>query len=109
MNSKHKGKRGELEVAAILREHGYNARRGQQYSGASGDPDVVGLPGYHIEVKFREHLNIFEAMEQSRGDAKPGEIPVVIHRKSREKWLITMDLEQWLDSIQGGENGERGN
>ena len=37
MNSKHKGKRGELEVAAILREHGYDARRGQQYSGASGD------------------------------------------------------------------------
>lgn len=96
MNSKSKGKRGELEVAAILREHGYNARRGQQYSGASGDPDVVGLPGYHVEVKFREHLNIFEAMEQSKQDAKPGEIPVVIHRKSREKWLVTFELERWL-------------
>lgn len=101
MNSKAKGKRGELEVAKILREHGYDARRGQQFSGANGDPDVVGLPGVHIEVKYREHLNLYEAMAQSKGDALPGEIPVVVHRKSREKWLVTLDFERWLDMIEG--------
>ena len=33
MNSRQKGKRGELELAKVLREHGYETRRGQQYSG----------------------------------------------------------------------------
>lgn len=37
MNSRNKGKNGELELASILREYGYNARRGQQYCGANGD------------------------------------------------------------------------
>ena len=58
MNSRNKGAAGEREVAGILRGYGYKARRGQQYSGANGDADVVGLPGIHIEVKRREKLNI---------------------------------------------------
>ena len=33
-NSRQKGKRGELEIARILRDYGYrDCRRGQQYSG----------------------------------------------------------------------------
>ena len=44
MNSRTKGAVGEREVASMLRGYGYKARRGQQYSGANGDADVVGLP-----------------------------------------------------------------
>ena len=51
INSKRKGSNGEREIAKILRDHGYEARRGQQYSGANGDADVIGVPGVHIEVK----------------------------------------------------------
>ena len=47
-NSREKGARGERELARVLRQYGYNSRRGQQYSGANGDADVVGLPGIHI-------------------------------------------------------------
>ena len=46
--SRDKGKRGERELAGKLREYGYDCRRGQQYAGANGDADVVGLPGIHI-------------------------------------------------------------
>lgn len=63
MNSRTKGAVGEREVASMLRGYGYKARRGQQYSGANGDADVVGLPGIHIEVKRREKLNIYDAMQ----------------------------------------------
>ena len=56
MNSREKGKRGERELAGELRRHGYDARRGQQYCGANGDADVVGLPGLHIECKRVERL-----------------------------------------------------
>lgn len=48
MNSRNKGATGERELAKVLRGYGYNCRRGQQYCGANGDADVVGLPGLHI-------------------------------------------------------------
>lgn len=97
MNSKVKGNKGERELAAILREHGYNTRRGQQFSGANGDADVVGLPGIHIEVKRVERLNIYEAMQQSIRDARSGEMPTVFHRRNRKGWLVTMPLEEWIE------------
>lgn len=96
MNSRQKGARGERELAQILRAMGYNARRGQQYSGANGDADVVGLPGVHIECKRVERLNLSEALRQSLRDAKESEIAVVMHRKNGEGWAVTMCLEDWL-------------
>ena len=97
-NSWNKGKRGELELAAILREYGFDARRGQQYCGTSGDADVVGLPGCHIECKRVERLNIDAAMEQAVRDARPGEVPVVMHRRSRKPWLVTQLLTDFLEA-----------
>lgn len=95
MNSRAKGAAGERELAAQLRWYGFEARRGQQYSGANGDADVVGLPGIHIECKRVERLNISEAMAQSRRDAHGG-TPVVMHRKNGEGWLVTMGLDDWI-------------
>lgn len=96
MNSREKGAAGERELAAALRAHGYSARRGQQYCGTSGDADVVGLPGVHIECKRVERLNIDAAMEQAARDARPGEIPAVFHRRNRRPWLVTVGLEDFL-------------
>ena len=96
MNSRAKGKRGERELASILKDNGYDARRGQQYCGANGDADVVGLPGIHIECKRVEHLNLYDAMSQSKHDAKQGEVPTVMHRKDNCKWLVTMSLDDWI-------------
>ena len=66
MNSKQKGKRGELEWAKFCRKnYGLkDSRRGQQHSG--------------IEIK--------QALE----DAKPGEVAYVAHRRNYEDWLITV-------------------
>ncbi len=94
--SRDKGKRGERELAAALRDYGYQTRRGQQFSGASGDADVVGLDGIHIECKRVERLNIYEAMDQARNDARDGELPAVFHRKDRKAWLVTMALDDWI-------------
>lgn len=99
IDSRKKGKCGELELAKLLRENGYDARRGQQFSGANGDADVVGLPGYHIECKRVERLNLDQAMEQSVRDAREREIPVVIHRRNRGTWLVTMKIEDFLRVI----------
>lgn len=96
MNSRQKGARGERELAALLRRQGYEARRGQQYSGANGDADVLGLPGIHIECKRVERLNIDEAMRQAVNDARGGELPAVFHRRNGKGWLVSMRLEDWL-------------
>lgn len=96
MNSRQKGSGGERELSRILREHGYNCRRGQQYCGANGDADVVGLPGVHIECKRVERLNISAAMKQAVRDANAAEVPAVFHRKNREGWLVTMRLGDWI-------------
>lgn len=104
--SREKGKRGERELAKILNDYGYNTRRGQQFSAAMGDADVVGLQGIHIEVKRVEKLNIHEAMEQSRRDARPNEMPAVFHRKNGGSWLVTMPLYVWIALYKAATKGE---
>lgn len=96
MNSRNKGAAGERELAAKLREYGYQCRRGQQYSGANGDADVIGLPGFHIECKRVEKLNLYDAMEQSVRDAKDGEMPSVFHRKNNKEWLVTLRMDDFM-------------
>lgn len=50
--SQRKGAHGERELAAVLRQYGYEIRRGGSLSFGEV-PDLVGLPGVHIEVKRR--------------------------------------------------------
>lgn len=96
-NSRRKGAAGERELASKLREYGYaDARRGQQFCGANGDADVVGLPDVHIEVKRVEKLNLYDAMAQSVHDARTGETPVVMHRKNNCDWLVTMRFDDFM-------------
>lgn len=96
-NSRQKGARGERELAEFIRGFGFPARRGQQYSGANGDADVVGVPGFHIECKRTNSLRLYDAMAQSRSDAKAGEIPVVMHRRDHDDWLCTLPLDYFME------------
>ena len=100
---REKGKAFERKVARILLEHGYDARRGQQYCGASGDADVVGLDGIHIECKAVEKMTLYAWMEQSIHDAREGEIPIVVHKQNRKDILVSMRFEDWL-KIYGKKN-----
>lgn len=101
---REKGKRGERELANLLKDHGYNCRRGQQYCGTNGDADVVGLPGIHIECKRVERLNLEDAMRQAIDDTEAEKLPfseeiypAVFHRRNRGSWLVTMRLDDWMN------------
>ena len=96
MNSRDKGKRAERELVGKLREYGFDCRRGQQFSGANGDADVVGLPGIHIECKHVEKLNLYTAVSQAVHDAREGDLPAVFHRRNHSEWLVTMRLRDWI-------------
>ena len=95
--SQRKGANGERERAAILKEYGYDCTRGGSLSFGEV-PDIIGLPGVHIEVKRVEKLNVCEAMEQSIRDSERMQdgIPALFHRRNRKPWLVTMRLVDWL-------------
>jgi len=89
---------GELEVANIFKDYGFDdARRSQQYAGINHDADVVGLPNMHVEVKRVERLNIDKAVEQMQRDKRDEELGMVVHRKNRKDWKVTMDLDEWME------------
>jgi Holliday junction resolvase len=95
MNSKRKGKCGELEACKALRDVlGIDAKRGQQYSGSPESPDIVtDLDGIHFEVKRVERLNISQALQQACDDAGEGAAPVVLWRKNHGQWVFIAYLD----------------
>lgn len=96
--SQRKGAEGERELAALLREQGFRIQRGGSLSFGTA-PDLVGLPGVHMEVKRVERLNLSQAMAQAVRDSERFQdgAPAVFHRRNREPWLVTMRLPDWLE------------
>lgn len=103
MNAKRKGSSGERELAELLRRAGIRAYRNDQiFKGGKDNPDVSAevfdLP-LHIEVKRVEKLNVSEAVRQAVQDAAQGTLPIVAHRRNREKWLVTIPLLPLLEVL----------
>lgn len=98
LNSKQKGARFERQLASLLREYGYDARRTAQYCGNTGDAsDVVGLRGLHIEAKHQERMNLYEWMSQAKRDSDgTGRLPAVFHKKNHAEILVTMGLDDFM-------------
>ena len=70
------------------------ARRGVQFKGGADSADLeVQLEGVHWEVKFVERESIRTWMRQAQEDGG-GKIPVVLSKRSREPWLVTLPLER---------------
>jgi Holliday junction resolvase len=96
LNSRRKGKTGELQFSRLLRTYGFNdARRGRQFSGL-GAPDVVGLPGYHVEVKYCQAGQIYNWLQQAIDEAAPGAVPIVAHRRRRQDWVVILSASDFL-------------
>lgn len=101
INSRQKGAIGEREFAALLREWGYEAKRGLQFKGGPDSPDVEGVPGVHFEVKRTEQFRLYAAMDQARRDAAGQAMPVVAHRcnnkpkSCRGDWLFVIGADDF--------------
>lgn len=105
MNARDKGARGEREWRDQLRENGWDATRGQQFSGGAESPDVR-CPGLNIhwEVKRVEALNLANAVDQAQRDAK-GKPWAVAHRKDRQPWLVTVSANTFFSVLRDGMEG----
>lgn len=95
--SQRKGAAGERELAALLCENGYPVQRGGSLSFGEV-PDLVGLPGIHVECKRVERLNLSQAMAQAVRDAEKFQdgAPAVFHRSNRQPWMVTMRFRDWI-------------
>jgi hypothetical protein len=93
MNSRQKGKRGELDAAkAWVQNVGGEARRGQQFAGGNDSPDVVtSFADIHLEVKRTERGNPYGWVDQAVADCQ-GKCPVVLHRRNNREWLAIVRL-----------------
>ena len=103
INSRAKGKAGELEFAAFLKERGITARRGQQFKGGTDSPDVVAgecVAGIHFEVKRTQAGNPYNWHHQACTDADICKIPVVAHRKNNKPWLAIMDMRDFINIME---------
>lgn len=108
MKSRRKGASGEREFAALCREHGYpNVVRTAQHCGKNGgQPDVIGLPGIHVEVKRTESLRLYDALAQAIRDCKPGRVPIVAHRKNDCGWVIILTADDFFKLYTEWEAGQ---
>lgn len=95
--SQAKGRRGEIELADLLRCYGCNVRPGEPLNYGK-EPDLVGLPHVHCEVKRTEKMKMGEWLDQAQRDSERfGGVPAVFHRSNRRPWTVTMLLKDWME------------
>lgn len=108
INSRDKGARFERSLAKKLREYGYEAERGCQHAGGKDSPDVkTNMHGIHIEAKFTEHLNIWNALAQSERDAGEDEKSVVMFKRNRSGIYVAMSLDDFMEMYKAWEEKEQ--
>lgn len=98
-SSQRKGRAGELELVKVLQGYGFEDVQAGEPVSYGSTPDLVGLPGVHVEVKRCEQLRLPEWMRQAQRDAERFQdgVPVIFHRKNREPWLVTLRLDDFIE------------
>lgn len=99
--SRRKGKTGELEVVNLLKDRGLKAQRTAplQAAGGTTDADVLGVDGFHLEIKRCERVEIDKWHAQATLASKPTDTPCVVWRRSRQPWRVALPLEDFLDLV----------
>lgn len=101
--SRRKGHAFEREIAAELREMGFDAKRGlsQARGGGAEEADVVGVPGFHFECKRGKKPNIRAALAQAIEDARGQEVPVAVLRDDRSEAIAVVRWEDFKKHVLG--------
>ena len=103
--SRIKGQQGERELADIFSEElGINLFRnlGQERDGGSDLTVPSSLGPIGVQVKRQERAKINPWLRQARDDVANSEeeaVPVVAWRANGKKWVIAMDLEEFIKFV----------
>ena len=105
MNSKAKGKRGELEARDYVRQHWCAPRciRSAQAGGAFAADLLHAGEDLHVEVKRRQRIAATHFMRQAEQDCGDKDVPVVLMREDNySSWLVVLrieDTDRFIDII----------
>lgn len=88
-----KGARGERELAGLLREHlGEDVTRNLEQS-RQGGADLLGVPGWAVEVKRAARPRLSEWWLQTCSQAEmAGQRPALFYRLDRQPWRVVVAL-----------------
>lgn len=66
------------------------------------EPDILGLPGVHCEVKRHEKLEPYSWLAQSARDSERFQdgLPAVFFRQNRKGWIVAMELPAFLKLLE---------
>jgi len=95
-NSRRIGKVAEQQAAHTLNELlGTSFRRSQQYKGTAESADIIddAIPNLYVEVKRRVSMNLHDVVEQAQEESADHAVAVVMHKKPRRGWLVTVAVE----------------
>lgn len=92
-SERRKGKDGELEVAAIFTDAGFDCSRTPNSGALRLRGDLHGDVPLHVEVKRQEVARPWLWAEQAATDAGAGSRWLVAMRRSRSPWLALMPLD----------------
>lgn len=106
MNSRSKGKRGELEFASYLKKFQMGdgspieARRGVQFGcGSLENPDVISSLPVHWEVKRTNRLRLQDALDQAINDADGALPPIVAFKANHQNWIAILPMEDMMNFL----------
>jgi ribosomal protein L7/L12 len=103
--SRNKGKSWERTVAAAFRElFGDQVRRGWQTREGHDEPDVTGVPRFHIEAKAHKLVNIAAAIRQAVTDRTKAKQDgkkwiVAVTKSDRCVPLATMPFDEFMELV----------
>ena len=92
--SKNKGRRFEQEVVNLLKKHGIDAYRVSRLETgriSKGDVDIKGVGA--VEVKGGAQVPKFLYTARKEEDH------ILVMRRDRKKWVMCMDLEQFIEKF----------
>ena len=98
--SREKGKRGEREVAELLRNYGIPAHRAQQFKGRAGAFDVecpfLTSLGAEVEVKNTSTVSLPAWLKKAWEDVTVGFWPLIFWKRPRDQWYVILPAHEFV-------------
>ena len=91
-SQRNKGNAGERELFKLLSDElGFIVKRNLSQT-RGGGADCIEIPGWSVECKRQEKLNLNYWFSQTWNQCRGGEKPMLFYRQSRQPWRAMMFL-----------------
>jgi hypothetical protein len=104
VNSRAKGRRGELALCDIFRPWWPQVCTNLDQFGPL-KMDLLNMPGWHVQAKWQERLNVWACLDQTLREANPGDVPILAFKRNRSPWFAALELDELIPLMRLKEQG----